>query len=435
MSVLDDIEAHGIKTLTCESCDSTVQADHLNLNKCPHCESRFITVEDRGSILRSDWVALTPSDDTGDQPDPNRDTAPDDSADSTAETDALGGTDRVARLRELAALLAAPDYLAGIQSLVYGVVLLPLVLLAPLVRVLPATWKLYRKLARWAIYQMQKATSADAIANVRLQSGAEDLRPAKWVEGAEDEKGRTGWKVAGVSGRWDPAVENKETNPIGKARLLHLDADETEAATWAEASMDNALQLDRERYLFRNATVRAVFDVGGRSSVEQAIHNGDTEQLSQALQNGLGENGHARTDGGQAQQYQYDISIERPGIHEDTLIPLDSREGFCGQAVSFSRYQELKSERSDQETVRDAKNTAWAAAKLDDIEGFDVLKWALIIGAWSAMLLFKDAIAAFISGLGSGGGGGGGVAGGVTSGIGQVHLTHLVDAVATLGVV
>jgi hypothetical protein len=89
--------------------------------------------------------------------------------------------------------------------------------------------------------------------------------------------------------------------------------------------------------------------------------------------------------------------------------------------VSWNRYQTLKSERGDQETIRDAKNSAWAAAKLDSIEGRDMLKWAIILGIAGFVLLFNAEIGAFIAGL-TGGGGGGGGGGGLPVSVGMLAM-------------
>ena len=297
-------------------------------------------------------------------------------------------------------VLASLDYVAGLKATFAGAAVLLLVPLAVVLNVLPATWKLYERINLWSAYQMQKASSADAVANVRLKSGKEALRPAKWVPGAEDEKDRSGWKIKGVEGRFDPSVHERDTQRFGKADILHVDTDETEVGTWAEATMDNAIQLDRERYLFRNAVVQAVFDVGRGP----AAGNGQPARADGGLD--LGELG----------QFEYELSVQKPGIHEETLVPLSSREGFDGQVVSWTQYNKMKEQRSDQETVRDAKNSAWAAAKLDDIQGKDLFKWVLMLGAIGAVLLFHAEIGAMIAGLTGGGGGGGGAVGGAVSG-------------------
>lgn len=316
------------------------------------------------------------------------------------------------------ATLGSVSYSGGLKAALTATVALLLFPVSQFVRILPPSWRIYRKLARWSTYQMQKAANADAVANIRLQSGKEDLLPAAWVNGSEDDKDGSGWKVKGIDDRrYDPSVNEQDTQRFGKADLLHVDVDATEVGTWAEARMDAAIQADRERYLFRDAVVRAVFDVGsGPAPGDGALADGGLSM-------------------DQLDQFSYRMSVEQPGIHEDTLVPVNSPEGYDGQVVSFNRYSTLKEEQSGQEKVRDAKNQAWAAAKLDDIGGVDYLKWALIIGGWSALLLFKDAIAAAIAGIAGGGGGAGGAVGGaVSGGLGSMAPVAM-DAVVMLGVV
>lgn len=271
--------------------------------------------------------------------------------------------------------------------------LVPAIVLSPILTALPPTWRLYHKIHRWSAWQMQKAANADALANYRSSSTQEDVRPAAWVEGEEDEKDRTGWAIKGVADkRYDAAVHGQSTSRFGKANMIHIDEDSTEQGTWAEACIDNALQFHREKYLFRNATLETDKVVVNEDGQITGLGNGGPEAIA---------------DGGSP--VSMNVSIKRPGICEDALVPISSREGYDGQVISWNQYQNLKEQQSDQETIRDAKNSAWAAAKLDEIEGVDLLKWALILAAWSALLLFKDAIAAAIAGIAGGGGGGGAV--------------------------
>jgi hypothetical protein len=258
-------------------------------------------------------------------------------------------------------------------------------LASPVLSVLPGSWRIYHKINQWSAYRMQKAAGADGVANVLLENGHEDLRPAKWVRGDADEKEGAGWKIKGLDGRrYDGAVDGRSTTRYGKADMLHLLSDGAEVASWAEPAMDNAIQLGRERYLFRDAQMLHV-QVEGDQQPRQAL-----------------------ADGGARQSH---ISVEQPGVAQDCLIPVSSRAGYDGQMVSWNRYTTLKEENADQDKIRDAKNAAWTAAKLDDIEGMDILKWMIIIGIWSAILLFHQDIGAAISGLTSGGGGGGGAVG------------------------
>lgn len=278
---------------------------------------------------------------------------------------------------------------------------IPLIVIAPLVSVLPASWRLYHKLHKWTGWQMQKASSADTLANVRRANGHEDVLPAAWAEGAEDEKDRTGWKVKGLGDkRYDSAVHGRTTSRMGKANIIHINEDSTEQGTWTEAVIDNAIQLDRERYLFRDATIEMVLSGGAAGNADQT----------------------AVADGGAAVQ---NVSIQKPGILHDTLVPIASPNGYDGQVISLNQYDNLKEEQSDQETIRTAKNSAWAAAKLDDIEGADLFKWVLILGAIGFVLLFHSSIAAFIAGLTGGGGG----VGGAVSGIGMMHPAGLLGGV------
>jgi len=266
-----------------------------------------------------------------------------------------------------------------------SLMLVPALVLSPVLGILPKSWKVYHKLHKWTGYQMQKAASADALANVRLRNGQEDVRPAAFVEPDEDEKDLAGWKVKGLGGkRYDPAVHGRSASRFGKANMIHVNEDSTEQGSWAEAAIDNALQLNREKYLFRSAHVHA-----NNLTI-------DSDGTPQAV-----------ADGGQ--QPATSVTVQQPGVLEDALVPVSSRAGYDGQVISWNQYSTLKNEQTDQEKIRDAKNQAWAAAKLDDIEGADVFKWILIAVGVGAVLLFHQEIGAFIAGLSGGGSGGGAV--------------------------
>jgi len=277
---------------------------------------------------------------------------------------------------------------------VSGLPLAAVAVASPVLSMLPGSWRLYQKINEWSAYQMQKAASADAVVNVRRRSGHEDLLPGKWVESDEDDRNRSGWKVKGLGGkRYDPALHGRSTTRYGKASIMHLDEDSTRVGTWGEAAMDNAIQLGREKYLFRDAQLLHI-------TVE-----GD-EQPRQVL-----------ADGGATQSR---VTVDSPGVLHDALIPLNSRAGYDGQMISWNQYTNLQDEQADQDKIRDAKNAAWTAAKFDDVDGMDLLKWMIIIGVWSAILLFHQDLGAAIAGLTNGGGGGGG--GAVGNALGMIAL-------------
>jgi hypothetical protein len=321
----------------------------------------------------------------------------DDGNDSAAETAA-----------DAATTLRSTSWLGGAKAVGATIAVAPLAILAPIVSALPATWQVWHKLGRWSLWQMQQASNADAIANVRLANGDEDFRPAKWLTGAEDEKDTTGWQIKGLDKRHDPAVHDQGSNRMGKASVIHTLEDAPELASWAEPAIDNALQLGREGYLFSDADLY-VGNVTVDAQGSPTAVNGQSTQ--------------ARADGGQqGVDLAEQISIQRPGIATDALVPLESRQGFGGQVISWTQYQTLKTQQADQDKLKDAKNRAWAAAKLDDIEGRDILKIAIIVGIWSFILLFHQDIGAAIAGFGGGGGGGGGAGGAVGNALGMISL-------------
>lgn len=313
---------------------------------------------------------------------------------------------------DAAGTIRSTSWLGGTKAVLVAIAVAPLAIAAPLISALPPTWRVWHKLSRWSLWQMQKASNADAIANVRLSNGDEDFRPAKWLTAAEDEKDQSGWQVKGLDERQDPAVHDQGSNRMGKASIIHTIEDAPELASWAEPAIDNAIQLGREGYLFTDADLyigELTVDAQGEPT---AVNGQSTEAVA---------------DGGQAAvDLVEQISIDRPGLAHEALIPLASREGFGGQVISWDKYQTLKTQQADQDRVRDAKNRAWAAAKLDEIKEMPWLKIGIGIAIWSAILLFHQDIGAMIAGFGGGGGGGGGAASAageaVSGGLGMISL-------------
>lgn len=306
-----------------------------------------------------------------------------------------GGSSWRDTVEEFIGEVSSRNWLAGVQGVAVAFLVLPLALLSPLVTVLPPTWRLYHKIHQWSAWQMQKASRADALANVRHPSNKEDVLPAQFVESSEDENDRTGWKIKTLGDkRFSTGVQGGKSARMGKADIVHINEDDLKQGTWTEAVMDSAFATDRERYLFRNAQVRA-------------------ESVTLDATRGQG-NG-ALPDGG---IQTLDVSVERPGVLEDILVPLNSEAGYDGQQVSWVQYSQIAQESADQETVRQAKNSGWMAAKMDDINGVDLFKWVLILGAIGAILLFHAEIGAAIAGFGGGDAVGDAVSGG--SGLGMI---------------
>jgi hypothetical protein len=289
------------------------------------------------------------------------------------------------QLEEETENVASVDYLTAIATIPAIVALVPLAALSGFIQVLPASWKVYHKIHTWSAYRMQKAASADAVANVRHPNSKEDMLPAKLVESGEEDKSRGGWKVKGLGDkRYQTGVRGGATNRFGKADLIHINEDDVEQGSWAECVIDSALQLDREKYLFRNATVNA--------HQEMTIQPGGA--------------GQARADGGTADPRVVDketfVTAQEPGMLEDAVIPLTSEEGFDGQAISWNQYSQIKNEKADQDIVTDAKNSGWLAAKLEDNTERDLIKMGIGLAIWSALLLWHSEIGQMIASFGGG---------------------------------
>lgn len=291
-----------------------------------------------------------------------------------------GGSSAQDTVDEFKQALSERSLLKEIEGAIYALAVLPVALLSPVLTSLPPTWRIYHKIHLWSAWQMQKSSRADALANVRRPNDKEDVLPAQFVEGDEDANERTGWKIKGLGDkRFDTGVRGGASSRIGKADLIHINEDDLKQGTWTEAAIDSAFALDREQYLFRDAVV----------NVETIL---DANASSPAIADG----------GYERNTVQSQVSLTQPGVLEDVLVPLHSRTGYDGQLVSWNQYAQIQQESADQETVRQAKNSGWMAAKMDDINSADLFKWVLILGAIGAILLFHAEIGSAIAGIGGG---------------------------------
>ncbi len=196
---------------------------------------------------------------------------------------------------------------AQVRAWVSGVSLVPLLMLTPLLRVLPASWRIYHKLHHWAAWQMQKAAGADALANVRRPNDKEDVLPAAYVEGDEDGRDVTGWKIKGLGDkRYATGIRGGASSRMGKADLIHINEDDLEQGSWAEAAIDTAIATNREQYLFRDAELEAQFNV-----------------MPGAADG-------ARADGGEPQNQAIlqEVTPKRPGVLEDVIGARHLRSGL-----------------------------------------------------------------------------------------------------------
>lgn len=305
--------------------------------------------------------------------------------------------------------------MATLGATLRSIPLVPVIVLSPVFDALPPAWRIYHKVTRWGIWHMQKAANASKIANVRLSGGGEDLLPADYVESDETDKERSGYQIKGVDGkRWDP---NGHSERMGKAEIIHVNEDDPDQATWAQTALEEAINAGREKYLFADADLTVTIDgtemdhlLSADSPTDAgAIPDGGVSQLPRELRH---------------------VTVDKPGVLHDALVPLASPDGYEGTVVSWSKYSQLKDEKGDQSRIREAKNQAWTAKALEDVDKSGILKKLLLLAGWSALLLFHEDIGSAIAGFG----GGGAVSSAADSATGGLGMLHLTDLALTLGV-
>lgn len=248
-------------------------------------------------------------------------------------------------------------------------------------RLTPFGARFWKALAKTSLHSYYKRSGADRIALEKRPNGDLELTPVKWrpPETLDELEDRPGWKAKGQDKVWEPVAEGQTGARIGKTPVVPVDAQSWRDSSWAEASVAEAVDLDRWRPLFNvtSADLRATVDMQGQG-------------------------GQAVADGGVA---NVEFDPRDSPVFEDAIIDISSPSEYDGKAVSFDKVKELYAEKTTTDEMQKQEDRGFLAGRSKENLKSWMLKILLIGGAVAVAGLIGPEL---ISGLLGGGGGGGG---------------------------
>jgi hypothetical protein len=248
-------------------------------------------------------------------------------------------------------------------------------------RLMPFGARFWKRLAERSLYYYHKRSGGDRLALEKRPNGQIELTPVKWrpPETLDELEERPGWKAKGKDKVWEPTAEGQTGARIGKTPVVPVDAQSWRDSSWAEASVAEAIDLDRWRPLFNveAADLRATVDMQGQG-------------------------GQAVADGGVA---NVEFDPRDSPVFEDAIIDISSAEEYDGKAISWWKVKELYGEKTTTDEMQKQEDRGFLAGRSKENLKSWMLKILLIGGAVAVAGLIGPEL---ISGLLGGGGGGGG---------------------------
>jgi hypothetical protein len=248
-------------------------------------------------------------------------------------------------------------------------------------RLLPFGARFWKRLAERSLYYYHKRSGGDRLALEKRPNGQIELTPVKWrpPETLDELEDRPGWKAKGKDKVWEPVAEGQTGGRIGKTPVVPVDAQSWRDSSWAEASVAEAVDLDRWRPLFNveAADLRATVDMQGQG-------------------------GQAVADGGVA---NVEFDARDSPVFEDAIIDISSPDEYDGKAISWWKVKELYGEKTTTDEMQKQEDRGFLAGRSKENLKSWMLKILLIGGAVAVAGLIGPEL---ISGLLGGGGGGGG---------------------------
>ena len=254
---------------------------------------------------------------------------------------------------------------------------------------------LFKRMALKSIENYHKTAGGDAIA-INAKPGQQiDLEPVGYRSPEEvDEGEKPGWHTANEN-VWDPAIEGNSVNYLGKTPTILVEHDEHVEAGFLAPRIGQAIEMDRYSPVFTNPTFKSVFDVGGqrRTDDAQALADGGESALPQQQLDQW------------AQQHLGGIELDRPGMFNgETLIDIDSRDGYDGMRISASKAREWQAENAESEQMQMQEDRGYIRGLAQADDGPSAMKLLLICaGIILGALGIVEVLPVLLSNSGGGG--------------------------------
>ncbi len=186
-----------------------------------------------------------------------------------------------------------------------------------ILRAMPFSARLFERLANGAIHQYYKKTGADAIGLETRPGQRLELDPVKFKSAEEcDEEGeKSGWYSYKRSEVWNAASMGDDVVFLnGKTPTIPLHHDDHAQAGWLRPRISEAIELGQYQPLYHDPTLQIVVDADGQQG--QTVADGGYRVFEADAGEWLG----------------------------DSIIDLDSGDGYTGMRVSFAKASDWAAE-------------------------------------------------------------------------------------------
>jgi len=257
---------------------------------------------------------------------------------------------------------------------------------------------LFKRMAVKGLENYYKVSGGDAIAINAKAGQTLDLEPVAYRSPEEvDEGEKHGWRVKGRDKVWNPASEGNSVNYLGRTPTIVVEDDDHVEAGFLAPRIGQAIETDQYAPVFTNPTFKSVFEVDGqqqRAESNALADGGEVPQIHQSLDRW-------------AQNHVGGLDLELPGqFTGETLIDIDSGEGYDGMRVSGSKAREWQAETAESEQMQMQEDRGYIRGLAQAEDGPSMTKLLLIC---AGIILGVLAIVFIGPQLAGGGGGGGGL--------------------------
>jgi hypothetical protein len=233
--------------------------------------------------------------------------------------------------------------------------------------------KFWKKLAKASLYKFHKKSGGDAIGLVAVAGQQLKPVPIKYKSQAETDRGeKAGWHAKDLDKTWNAGSEGRVVDYWGKTPIVLLDADQHIEAGWLKPRIAEAIELDRYDPVFAGANISPVFEVP-----EDALASPDSPE------NGA-DDGVALADGAGINPEDAFIGweLDDPGMFaSDSVIDLDSGEGYDGMRISHRKAEAWMSETATSQEMQMQEDRGFIRGLNEGEGGPSVVKLLIICAA------------------------------------------------------
>lgn len=230
---------------------------------------------------------------------------------------------------------------------------------------------MFKRMFTKALENYHKTAGGDAIAINARENQQIELEPVLYRSPEEVEEGeQPGWKVKGRDKAWRPTEEGS-VDYLGRVPVVNLEDDAHVEAGWLAPRIGHAIEHEQYQPVFTNPTFKSVFEVGGG---QQASPN--------ALADGGIDVGPQQDLDRWAQQHLGGLELDQPGVFSgETLIDLDSGDGYDGMRISASKASEWQAEHAASEQMQMQEDRGYLRGLAQGNDGPSLVKLLLICAA------------------------------------------------------